>query len=140
MGIKLVLRGLTGELRGKEFTFPRPAHAILGRSRKCDVRLAGDATVSRQHCIIELDNYGAWVQDLGSCNGTLVNGENIGQREKDNADLTFLQSLRHPLTDGDELRICNNLFAVCLNEIVQPGEQKVSSDRSSGEWHLAVCI
>src|SRR5262249_1501829 len=117
MATMLILRGLTGELRGQEFAFPGPTQAILGRSRSCTLRLSGDATVSRQHCLIELDEYGVWVQALGSLNGTLVNGEKIGQRQHGrDDDATLVQPPRHALQDGDELRICNNLFAVCLSE------------------------
>src|SRR5262245_10645386 len=112
MASMIVLRALTGELRGQEFAFSEPAHAILGRSRSCTLRLPGDASVSRQHCLIELDDLGAWVQDLGSLNGTLVNGENIGKRDRfvREDDATMHQPPRHALEDGDELRICNNIF------------------------------
>jgi pSer/pThr/pTyr-binding forkhead associated (FHA) protein len=140
MATMLILRGLTGELRGQEFAFPGPTQAILGRSHGCSLRLAGDATVSRQHCLIELDDGGVWVQDLGSLNGTLVNGEKIGQRESACEEATIRQAPRHALEDGDELRVCNNLFAVCLGEAELPNREKLASTRTSGEWHLAVSI
>src|SRR5262245_62057836 len=117
MATMLVLRALTGDLRGQEFALASPAHAILGRSRSCTLRLPTDGTVSRQHCLIELDESGAWIQDLGSMNGTHVNGVKIGQRMKSAyEDATMVQSPRHALQDGDELRICNYVFAVCLSE------------------------
>jgi pSer/pThr/pTyr-binding forkhead associated (FHA) protein len=137
----LILRALTGELRGQEFAFPAPAHAVLGRSRSCTVRLPGDATVSRQHCLIELDDCGVWVQDLGSLNGTLINGEKIGQAGLPaSGQDTLVQAPRHCLEDGDELRICNNLFAVCLSEAEVHSQEKVKSDRTSGEWRLSQCV
>lgn len=137
MASMIVLRALTGGLRGQEFAFSRPTQAILGRSRSCTLRLPGDASVSRQHCLIELDEYGAWVQDLGSLNGTLVNGEVIGKGDRTSreADATMHQSPRHALQDGDELRICNNIFAVCLTEAPA---KKVG--QTSGEWQLSLCI
>jgi pSer/pThr/pTyr-binding forkhead associated (FHA) protein len=133
----LILRALTGDLRGQEFAFSEPTHAVLGRSRSCTLRLSGDATVSRQHCLIELDEYGAWVQDLGSLNGTLVNGENVGQRGQlaAEADATMHHPPRVALADGDELRICNNIFAVCLSEVPA---RKVG--QTSGEWQLSHCF
>src|SRR3954463_16016124 len=101
MATMMILRALTGDLRGQEFAFTGPAHAILGRSRSCTLRLPGDTTVSRQHCCIELDEYGAWVQDLGSLNGTHVNGEKVGQRGRpNNDDATMMQPPRHGLEDG----------------------------------------
>jgi hypothetical protein len=96
---------------------------MLGRSRTCQLRLPGDTTVSRQHCLIELENDGIWVQDLGSLNGTFVNGQKIGQREhQPGADATMVAPARQELQDGDELRICNNVFAVVLVEAPAPVE------------------
>src|SRR5262245_27910207 len=111
MATMLILRGLTGRLRGREFPFAAPAQAVVGRSHRCALRLTTDGTVSRQHCLIELDDDGAWVQDLGSLNGTRVNGEWIGQPATPaDEDHTMVQSRRHALQDGDELRVCDNLF------------------------------
>ena len=117
MSNKLVLRALTGDLRGQEFAVTSPSNWIIGRSRSCSLRLAGDATVSRQHCLIEMGPRGVWVQDLGSRNGTLLNGTKISSRkDQPEQDATYVQTARQELNDGDELRICNNVFAVCLHE------------------------
>jgi pSer/pThr/pTyr-binding forkhead associated (FHA) protein len=72
--------------------------------------------VSRQHCLIELEGESAWVQDLGSRNGTHLNGRKLGRREEEcQADATLVASLRQELRHGDELRVCNNVFAVVLS-------------------------
>jgi len=116
MPTMLILKATAGELHGQEFTIAGPAHCVMGRSRGCTLQLPNDGTVSRQHCLIEVDNGNAWIQDLGSLNGTLVNGEKIGQRERNrNGDATMVQPPRHGLRNGDELRVCNNVFAVALN-------------------------
>src|SRR5437588_9207560 len=53
-----------------------PGGATLGRSRQCDVVLS-DPNVSRQHAEIR-PRGGSWVlTDLGSTNGTLLNGRRI---------------------------------------------------------------
>ncbi len=53
-----------------------PAGATLGRSRQCDVVLA-DPNVSRQHAEIR-PRGGSWVlTDLGSTNGSSINGRRI---------------------------------------------------------------
>jgi pSer/pThr/pTyr-binding forkhead associated (FHA) protein len=117
MTITLTLRALTGDLRGQTFVYSNPAYCVVGRSRTCQLRLPGDATVSRQHCLIEMSHDGVWVQDLGSLNGTHVNGDKIGQRDRDHeGDATMVAPGRQLLFDGDELRICNNVFAVVLTE------------------------
>jgi hypothetical protein len=55
-----------------------PAHrcAVIGRSRDCDCVL-GDATVSRRHARIDHSD-GRWsLADLGSLNGTWLNGRRV---------------------------------------------------------------
>ena len=46
---------------------------VIGRGRSADVVLA-EPTISRSHAAIGFDATGFFVQDLGSTNGTLVNG------------------------------------------------------------------
>ena len=113
MNAALILEATAGDLRGEQFRFTRPSYCVLGRSRVCNLRLPGDATVSRQHCLLELAADGVWVQDLGSLNGTFVNGGKIGQRDaRHDGDATMVRPGRQSLRDGDLLRIGNNVFAV----------------------------
>ena len=49
---------------------------VIGRNPDCDVRLAS-RTLSRHHARIELRDNGYIITDLGSSNGTLVDGEQI---------------------------------------------------------------
>ncbi len=59
--------GLRHEVRGE---------VVLGRSPSCEIPLE-DSKVSRRHAKIVVENGQAKVTDLGSRNGTLVNGEKI---------------------------------------------------------------
>jgi predicted component of type VI protein secretion system len=57
-----------------------PAGVTLGRSRQCDIVLE-DPNISRQHAEIR-PRGGAWVlTDLGSTNGSLINGRRIEHPE-----------------------------------------------------------
>lgn len=56
------------------------ARVVLGRSRECDVTLA-DSNVSRRHAELVQEGATYWLVDLGSTNGTLLNGRRI-TREK----------------------------------------------------------
>src|ERR1700729_244924 len=48
----------------------------VGRGRKSTVVLA-DAAASREHCALERDGKGLWLVDLGSRNGTSLNGRRV---------------------------------------------------------------
>lgn len=66
------LIALTGELAGQRFTVER--RAVLGRDPKADILVPGD-DVSRRHAAIDRTSASEYVvEDLGSRNGTMVNG------------------------------------------------------------------
>jgi hypothetical protein len=58
---------------------------VLGRSRECDIRLA-DANVSRRHAEVRHEDGSYWVIDLGSTNGTELNGRRIERAELSDGD------------------------------------------------------
>ena len=55
-----------------------PNRAVVGRSSQADVRLE-DAEVSRRHALLWRETGGIWVADLGSSNGTRLNGEALAE-------------------------------------------------------------
>lgn len=59
--------------------------ATLGRSRNCDIQLK-DVESSRFHAEVWLDRGRYYVKDLGSSNGTLVNGDRITEQELHDGD------------------------------------------------------
>ncbi len=62
---------------------------VIGRGRGADLVLA-EPTISRAHAAIGWDGEGFFVQDLGSTNGTSVNGD---------------PGHKIALVDGDEIQI-----------------------------------
>ncbi len=56
----------------------RPGDTVIGREPKCDVPL-DDARVSRRHALVSLQGGTATLVDLGSRNGTYLNGKQIAQ-------------------------------------------------------------
>ena len=67
---------------------------VLGRGTEADIRLP-DTGVSRKHADVQLSGGVVAVQDLGSTNGTLVNGRRVGRQE---------------LADGDVIRIGHSVL------------------------------
>jgi serine/threonine-protein kinase PknK len=61
-----------------EVDITRPVISI-GRAVDNDIRLTS-SLVSRHHCRIEIGPEGSWVIDLGSANGTTVNGHKVTRR------------------------------------------------------------
>lgn len=50
---------------------------VIGRSKSCDISVE-DAALSRNHGILMRDTHGRWTyRDLGSKNGTYINGEQV---------------------------------------------------------------
>src|SRR5687768_5961179 len=66
---------LTGTGAGTRFPLPN-ARVVIGRAPTCEVRLLDDG-VSRLHAAVWFEAEQAWVIDLESRNGTLLNGERV---------------------------------------------------------------
>jgi pSer/pThr/pTyr-binding forkhead associated (FHA) protein len=92
------LRINSGFYEGLEWELDRPS-TVIGRGRNADLVL-NEATISRAHALFGYDGGDAFVQDLGSTNGTLVNGN----REN-----------RKSLAHGDELRMGKLVLKVSLD-------------------------
>jgi pSer/pThr/pTyr-binding forkhead associated (FHA) protein len=73
MDVRLVL--IKGSPKGTALRLP-PGQFLLGRGEECHVR-SSSALVSRQHCLLEVERESLQLRDLGSTNGTLVNGSRL---------------------------------------------------------------
>jgi pSer/pThr/pTyr-binding forkhead associated (FHA) protein len=96
-------------------TITGKTQCVLGRSQSCDVQVpAADYTVSRRHCLLDIDAPVVRVQDLGSLNGTYINEELIGRRDKrlDAAEAAEVPHTSYTVADGDELRVGDLVFRV----------------------------
>ncbi|MDX2010016.1 MAG: FHA domain-containing protein [Myxococcaceae bacterium] len=84
MAFQLVIA--EGKEAGREFVFDQES-VVIGRTPECDVILY-DAGVSRRHARIFGEGAGFLIEDLGSSNGTVVNGSKVAKQ---------------PLKDGDSI-------------------------------------
>jgi FHA domain len=90
-----IISAETGLLTGLSFGIAKTTE--LGRSLDCDIAIVSPQ-VSRQHARLELEGDKLIVEDLGSANGTVVNGKTIEGR--------------HILRHEDELRLHDVIFRV----------------------------
>jgi diguanylate cyclase (GGDEF)-like protein len=72
---RTVIKVLTGSEAGRVHVVTAD-EIVVGRATTCDLRL-DDTSLSRQHCRIRKTNGTYFVEDLGSRNGTQVNGARI---------------------------------------------------------------
>jgi ABC-type multidrug transport system ATPase subunit/pSer/pThr/pTyr-binding forkhead associated (FHA) protein/ABC-type multidrug transport system permease subunit len=87
--IQLVVIGIDGREERKPLA---EGATLIGRDPDCHIRLL-DATISRRHAAIERENGLLRLTDLGSANGTTLNG------------LTVVPRSPVPLREGDEIGI-----------------------------------
>jgi pSer/pThr/pTyr-binding forkhead associated (FHA) protein len=81
---------------------------LIGREEDCHLR-PGNDLVSRHHCVFKMDEYTVRVRDLGSTNGTFVNGERLRGEVM--------------LNTGDNVRVGTLEFEVVIGEGAGESEQ-----------------
>jgi eukaryotic-like serine/threonine-protein kinase len=151
MAARVTLTVKEGLQRGRRFVLDKAGPSVIGRTEDCSVRLSGGLDyqlISRRHCLLDIDPPEVRVRDLGSLNGTYVNGRLIGRRQTDELpqDSTEVIDPGYPLSDGDELQLGPVVFGIHLDvpegpprkgtavpgghEPVQPGDGRLQSPDS----------
>src|SRR5689334_21793147 len=99
-GRSYVLRFISGKYQGGEFPIVNDKPIIVGRSSDLDMVIVEDM-VSRKHARIQMQQDQIWIEDLGSTNGTFVNGEKIKRARLKEGDRVLIGTSILKLIAGD---------------------------------------
>jgi len=94
------------EQHEQRFEFEEPRLCLVGRARDCDIATPDsdvNLLISRHHCLLEIDPPSVRVHDLGSTNGTFVNGIKINRKQTSAGGHGPTKGVK--LFDGDEVAL-----------------------------------
>jgi pSer/pThr/pTyr-binding forkhead associated (FHA) protein len=111
---------MDGTMAGMQYVFADHGARLIGRSSNCDVRLPCTpefSTASRHHCLLEIISDAVWVRDLGSRNGTFINGLRISSsvNRLNFGPANYPLFTGYALEDGDELSVAGIVFRVGID-------------------------
>lgn len=138
-----MLRAITGWLAGQEI--PIDNSVVIGRDEACDVKIPG-THLSRRHAEITVRENRLHIKDLGSTNGTFVNGERIDEADVVPGDevrfdlLSFFVLGPHQNTEQHERLFVSKAtqnVEIDTNPAVRIGEAKPTSMGNSEEYVAA---
>lgn len=102
----VILEAVSGPIAGRRIEVRAGTILRIGRTAKSDYALGEDSYLSGQHFAIENDGNEARARDLGSSNGTFVNGERV--------------TVETVLREGDSLTAGGSTFSVHIDLAGQP--------------------
>jgi hypothetical protein len=136
MSANIKLEVVKGPMRAKKFLFEEHDTFVFGRELDCHACLPEDSCVSRHHFLLEVNPPDACIRDLGSMNGTYVNGRKIGGRKKGETPEQGARQ-QYPeihLNGGDEIKVGETILMLrvhapafccqCGSEIAEAEKEK----------------
>jgi serine/threonine-protein kinase len=80
------LKVTSGPYKGRIFSFTQHDTFLIGRSPDAHLCLPEDRYFSRNHCLLEMNPPHSYLRDLGSTNGTFLNGHRVQDAFLNNGD------------------------------------------------------
>jgi len=90
---------------GKVYTLTEGS-TVIGRDTNNDIQLLFEQ-VSRRHARLSLSAESCFIEDIGSSNGTMVNGKKV---------------VRQELKDGDEIKVGDCVLRFRISQVGQDGK------------------
>jgi hypothetical protein len=126
MATTVRLTVLTGPHKNRKFCFCGPTRCQVGRALDCFVQLSGterDQFISRHHCQLDIDLPLVQIGDLGSSNGTYINGKKLDPIPKEFAVLPGSQTVGSVVKDGDLITIGGTTVRVDVVDCPHDGDE-----------------
>ena len=116
MSDRVILSIEAGPAKGRQFVFDEHDTFLVGRTDRCHVKLPKDPFVSRHHFMLEIAPPRARLRDLGSLNGTFVNGKRYGGSAAiEDAPREYEPVYAEvDLADGDHVQVGETVFLIEL--------------------------
>ncbi len=138
MSPKVILEAVSGPIQGQAFSFDHHDVLLFGRDTDCGARIENDSKASRHHFLVEVNPPEARLRDLGSRNGTIVNGVKHGGRRKSERpeDVAGREYPEVDLKSGDRISVGGTTIVVRIEaprQCLQCGAElpEVSSDQAA---------
>src|SRR5437868_10288804 len=104
--MRITLTVIGGPHTGQAFSFSGHDTFLVGRSKRAHFRLAAkDKYFSRVHFLVEVNPPQCRLMDMGSHNGTYVNGQKVTTAD---------------LHDGDQIKAGKTVLRVAVEETLPP--------------------
>src|SRR5207247_727310 len=119
---QLALRFISGKYQGGEFPLEEGKEIVIGRSSDLDMVLV-EEMVSRRHARIRMFGGVISIEDLGSTNGTFVNGEKIMKAQLKEGDRVLIGTsiLKVVPIGTDDAVSRRNLESVAVRRVTSKG-------------------
>ncbi|HYP86749.1 MAG TPA: DUF4388 domain-containing protein [Polyangiaceae bacterium] len=132
---RFALRFISGKYQGGEYPLAEGQEIVIGRSSELDMVLV-EEMVSRKHARIALTDGTISIEDLGSTNGTFVNGEKVQQGTLREGDRVLIgTNILKVVAAPQDAEARANLKAMAVGRVTakqQPGGRTEEAPRMSG--------
>ena len=114
----VILEAVSGPVTGRRIEIRAGSILRIGRTAKSDYALSEDSYLSGQHFAVECDGTQARVRDLGSSNGTFINGNRITE---------------HVAQEGDSLTAGGSTFTIHLESAASGSPPPIPTGTALGK-------
>ena len=136
----VVLRVTAGPHVGQEYVFDRHDTFVVGRSSQVHFPVPDDRFLSRDHFLIEFNPPVCFLKDMGSTNGTKVNGQRVAEARLHDGDVieagksAFVIQVQTTVEGLPRIRCraCGRDAPDDLAVAARPGDQAI-------EWYCEPC-